>query len=299
MNSVLHIWTNVTTLALMIYDTDKASLALQTATRQTELTLDTCRRISALLDTPNPADHIGQLVPKGWHFPLIGAETIRRDLRQDGFPGLGLPFLQSSLPRVVAGGRKVFFHSPVPVGIPLLRTSQVTSVDNKQTSSGTICIVEICHNIKIDGDDHILLEEHQTFLLLSARHTDPKREEVAPDATPLLSKTIVLDDTSLFQFSALSFNSHKIHLDRAYARDVEGFPDLVVNGGLTTLLMTEMLRNELGRSVKAIKVTNNQPLFVNSPVTFSAFETEVGVQIYAVNDRNRIAAVMEATTHEL
>ena len=54
-----------------------------------------------------------------------------------------------------------------------------------------------------------------------------------------------------FSISALGFNSHKIHIDRAYARDVEGLPDLVVNGGLATLLLTEFLRVELGLSPDA------------------------------------------------
>ncbi|MCP6135008.1 hypothetical protein NL393_38110, partial [Klebsiella pneumoniae] len=81
-----------------------------------------------------------------------------------------------------------------------------------------------------------------TFVLMSAStYRQPNAEPAVPInlSNPRVHRP---DDTLLFQYSALGFNSHKIHLDRDYARTVEGFPDLVVNGGLTALLLTEYLR---------------------------------------------------------
>jgi 3-methylfumaryl-CoA hydratase len=97
----------------------------------------------------------------------------------------------------------------------------------------------------------------------------------------------------LFQFSALSFNTHRIHLDRDYARTVEGYPDLVVNGGITTLLMTEYARLNLGFIRGRIKVTNRIPLFVNRCITFMVEPTSMGSRISALNSEGVLAAEME------
>jgi 3-methylfumaryl-CoA hydratase len=273
--------------------------APQTVTRQTSFTQDMGLRLAAMLDLPFSLPMSEMPVPSGWHFPLIGAETARDNLRPDGFPGLGLPLPASALPRLVAGGRSVIFHCPLLIDGPMLRTSTVSAIKHKDTSGGPLSILTISHSLRAVGNAEAALEESQTYLLLSSRHVEREDGEVAPDMAPLLSKTVTPDDTLLFQFSALSFNSHKIHLDRAYARDVEGFPDLVVNGGLTTLLMTEMARVDLGLTIKAITVTNKRPLFVNRPITLSAFKAENGVKIVALDDRRRVAAEMEVTTHEL
>jgi 3-methylfumaryl-CoA hydratase len=275
------------------------SAAPQTVTRQTSFTQDIVLRLSAMLDVPFPPTASEGIVPTGWHFPLIGAETSRHNLRADAFPGLGLPFPASTLPRLVAGGRNVTFHSPLLIDAPMLRTSTISAIKHKDTSSGPLSIITMLHNIQAADNAETVLEESQTYLLLSSRHVERDDGEAAPDMAPLLSKTVTPDDTLLFQFSALSFNSHKIHLDRAYVRDVEGFPDLVVNGGLTTLLMTEMVRVDLGLTINALTVTNKRPLYANRPITLSAFTAENGVKIVTLDERLRIAAEMEVTTHEL
>jgi 3-methylfumaryl-CoA hydratase len=238
-------------------------------------------------------------VPKGWHFPLIGSDTLRRNLREDGFPGLGITLPDIGLPRLVAGGRSVEFLRPIEVGAALVRTSTITSVKHKEAATGPLAIVTIEHIILSKGEQKAALREQQTFLLLNARHVDRSDGESAPEQQALISKTVTPDDTLLFQFSALSFNSHKIHLDRTFAREVEGFPDLVVNGGITTLLMTEMVRTDLGLQISAIKVTNKMPLFVNRPITVKAYKMEGGIRLVALNDRLQIAAEMEATTYDV
>jgi 3-methylfumaryl-CoA hydratase len=252
-----------------------------------------------MLDLADCSAGLGHLVPTGWHFPLIGADTLRRNLRKDAFPGLGIALPDIGFPRVVAGGRSVDFLRPIEVGAALVRTSTITSVKHKDSKGGPLAIVAVEHLIRATCEKEAALREQQTFLLLNARHVDRLDGESAPEQPVLMSKTFTPDDTMLFQFSALSFNSHKIHLDRTFAREVEGFPDLVVNGGITTLLMTEMARTDLGLRISAIKVTNKMPLFVNRPVTVKAYKMEGGIRLIALNERLQIAAEMEATTYDV
>jgi 3-methylfumaryl-CoA hydratase len=238
-------------------------------------------------------------VPTGWHFPLIGSDTLRRNLRGDGFPGLGIILPDMGLPRLVAGGRSVEFLRPLEIGAPMVRTSTITSVKYKETATGPLAIVTVGHVILPQSEAEVALREQQTFLLLNSRHVDRLDGEPAPEQPVLVSKTFTPDDTMLFQFSALSFNSHKIHLDRTFARETEGFPDLVVNGGITTLLMTELVRTELAMGISAIKVTNKMPLFVDRPITVKAYKMEGGIRLIALNERLQIAAEMEATTYDV
>jgi hypothetical protein len=90
-----------------------------------------------------------------------------------------------------------------------------------------------------------------------------------------------------------SFNSHKIHLDRDYAETVEGYPDLVVNGGLTTLLLCEAVRRECGFDPHAYTVRNRSPLFCGSPITIFVAEEGNEVRAAACDPDGAVAAEME------
>jgi 3-methylfumaryl-CoA hydratase len=240
----------------------------------------------------------GQDLPQGWHFALIDCETPRALLRPDGFPGLGVPLPAIALPRLVAGGRSVTFRRPLAVGSRLIRSSTITDVLRKEGPAGPLAIVKVCHTFGEEGSGSELpakaaIHEEQTFILLQSPYDAmaTRRQAVPASAQPIL--TFTPDQTLLFQFSALSFNSHKIHLDRKFAQEVEGYPDLVVNGGLTTLLMTEIARCELGLRIKALSVRNTAPLFCDRVITFLVEPGAGFTRILAADDQGSIAAEMD------
>ena len=79
----------------------------------------------------------------------------------------------------------------------------------------------------------------------------------------------------LFRYSALTFNGHRIHYDLPYARDVEGYPGLVVQGPLTaTLLVHEAERHILGRHVSSIHYSGIQPIFAEAELMLAGSRTE-------------------------
>jgi 3-methylfumaryl-CoA hydratase len=259
-------------------------------------TEDWMRRIAAMLGLPGLGWSMGDPVPFGWHFPLLGAESHRDALRLDGFPGLGIPFPDIAGKRLVAVGRAVQSFGRICLGQDLERTSRIAAITPKSTVQGPMTFVTVDHAFR----DHLgatpILEEKQTFLLLDTLFvaTPP-----APPPSPYtIIKTITPDETMLFQFSALSFNSHKIHLDRDYARTVEGYPDLVVNGGLTTLLMTEIARAAFGENIKRLSVRNAAPLFCNRPIHFAQSDHHGRHAIFAIDDEGRTAATMEFETDD-
>ncbi|WP_349282913.1 FAS1-like dehydratase domain-containing protein [Polaromonas hydrogenivorans] len=262
-------------------------------TRDESCNLAAVRRVAAMLDLDPEEIREGDPLPRGWHFILLGADTRRSSLRSDGFPGLGVPMPDLGLPRLMLGSRTVTFHGDIPIGGSLRRSSAVKSLRQKQTDSGAMAIVTIGHELTLRGDEAPVLTETQTYLLLPASSSSPAGTYKHPAAVAERVKTARPDDTLLFQYSALGFNSHKIHIDRAHAQDVEGFPDLVVNGGLVTLLLTEFIRTDLLQTPKALRIRHLAPLFSRRPITLAADRNGDSWHLKAFDDNNTHAVDME------
>jgi 3-methylfumaryl-CoA hydratase len=258
--------------------------------------IETCnptmvRRVAAMLDAETNLFSAGDILPRGWHFFMLAGETRKSLLREDGFPGLGVPIPDLGLPRLLLGGRTVTYEQDIIIGAEIERTSFIKSITEKNSSTGPMAIVTLQHELRAVDNTTPALTETQTYILLSGNSLQSKIQKEAP--APILSKwskQITPDETLIFQYSALGFNSHKIHLDKNYAMNVEGFPDLVVNGGLATLLLTEFLRTELKIVLKDIKVKHIAPLFCNNAMTITAEceETNCKLNIF---DNNNVLAV--------
>ncbi len=264
-------------------------------TRLEACSVAVARRVAAMLDLDPDTIVEGNPLPRGWQFILFAADTRRSALRSDGFPGLGVQMPDLGLPRLLLGGRTVSYHSEIPIGATLQRTSSIKSLKQKETDSGPMAIVTIAHELRLADHKTSTLFETQTYLLLPERKGAIENDtgEPAPPVSADRIVTVVPDETLLFQYSALGFNSHKIHIDRSHARDVEGFPDLVVNGGLATLLLTEFLRRDLGLVAASLSVRHVAPLFCGRPVTLAADREGGKLRLKAYNDKNQLAVDME------
>jgi 3-methylfumaryl-CoA hydratase len=260
--------------------------------------LSMVRRVAAMLDLETDSFSEGDILPKGWHFFMLAGETRKTALRADGFPGLGVPIPDLGLPRLLLGGRTVNYQADIIIGDEIERTSFVKEIKEKTTINGRMAIVTIQHELRPVLQEQPAIVETQTYILkeelqITNYELGTKNQvSVAPQELLIPNFKFLIktpDETLLFQYSALGFNSHKIHLDRDYARNVEGLPDLVVNGGLATILMTEFVRNELKLNLVEIKVKHVAPLYCNRPLTIVFEENEL--KIY--NDKNEIAVIME------
>jgi 3-methylfumaryl-CoA hydratase len=272
------------------------SEASQSVQRVETCTVAAVRRVAAMLNIESEWMADGDPLPRGWHFVLMGADTPRAALRADGFPGLGVAMPDLGLPRLMLGGRAVSYRHDIPIGATVHRTSAVRSIVRKDTDAGPMAIAKIAHELRVATQDEPAVTEEQTYLLLGARKAtaDDRAAQSAPSRLPdERTQVIVPDDTLLFQYSALGFNSHKIHLDRAHAREVEGFPDLVVNGGLATLLLTEFLRRDLKAVPAALKARHLSPLYCNRPITLTARRERMRWRLSALDDKNFPAVEME------
>ncbi|MEQ1615907.1 MAG: hypothetical protein ABL904_24380 [Hyphomicrobiaceae bacterium] len=233
-------------------------------------TVTVVRRVAAMLDHDPAQLRDGGPLPRGWHFIVLGGETRRSDLRADGFPGFGVPMPDLGLPRLLLAGRSVEYISDLVIGAPVFRRSWVSKLDRKETANGPMSIVTIRHELSSTGAAPPAIVEDQTYILLGL---STERAATARPSQQVLGenmKVLVPDETLLFQYSALGFNSHKIHIDRDYARNAEGLPDLVVNGGLTALLLTEFMRQDIGVRPARLSAKYKAPLYCGRPMTLTA-----------------------------
>ncbi|WP_150126163.1 hypothetical protein [Blastomonas sp. RAC04] len=257
---------------------------------------DMARRIATMLDLAPQAWDPGNSVPFGWHFALFGGETRRAGLRSDGFPGLGIAMPPELGNRLVALGRIVKMPGRIMVEQKLQRSSRIARIVTKRSEDGPVQIVTVEHLVRDAIQEVLLLEEQQTYLCTN-RGFAPPVDDAAVEACDVVS-AVIPDETMLFQFSALAFNSHKIHLDRHYAQS-EGYPDIVVNGGLITLLMTEIARQRLSAPIRQLQLRNRSPAFCNRMIRFAVDDYPAGCSITALDDSNRVVATMEISTDEL
>jgi 3-methylfumaryl-CoA hydratase len=265
-------------------------------TRMESCSMAAARRVAAMLDLDPEGLAEGAPLPRGWQFILLGADTRRSAVRSDGFPGLGVPMPDLGLPRLLLGGRSVDYRHDIPIGSTVRRVSAVKSLTRKAGAQGDMAVVTIAHELHVPSVATAAIAETQTYLLLSGKNGAAEGPGLPQPVSAEHSRIATPDETLLFQYSALGFNSHKIHIDKAYARDVEGFPDLVVNGGLVTLLLTEFLRTDLELVPARFRTKHLAPLFCGRPITLAADRIGAAWRLRAHDDTGKIAAEMEVHT---
>jgi 3-methylfumaryl-CoA hydratase len=233
-----------------------------------EVTLPAVRRLAALLDLPPDDYRRGQLIPGGWYVVLFGGEARQSTLGPDGHPAKGQFLPPVPLPRRMFAGRRVWFHAPLRIGDEVSRVSRIQSIAPKQGRSGAMCFVTVRHEIA--SPRGLAVVEEQDLVYRESSPAAPTGIGASPAQqpdTPAWTRTLTPDPTMVFRYSAITFNAHRIHYDAAYTREKEGYPDLVVNGGLTTSLLWEFAAARSGRSIKASSSRNLRALFVDRPLT--------------------------------
>jgi 3-methylfumaryl-CoA hydratase len=209
----------------------------RTETRTDLITVAPMAALSATLDRDDPEPRAGDVVPPLWHWLYFLPRDRRSNLAADGHAHRGGFLPPVPLPRRMWAGDRIEFYRPLRVGETVTRTSRILDVKQKEGRTGPLVFVVVRHEI---GD--ALAEEHDIVY-----REAPKPGEVAPTppAAPAGShweRIIEPDDVLLFRYSALTFNGHRIHYDRRYATELEGYPGLIVHGPLIATLLVDLLR---------------------------------------------------------
>ena len=205
--------------------------------------------LAAALDREDAAPRAGTELPPLWHWLYFTPRALARDIDADGHAKRGGFLPPVPLPRRMWAGSRLEFHRPLCVGNEVTKHSRITAITPKSGRSGTLVFVTVRH--EYHSAQELALSEEQDIVYREA----PTKPAATPTPAPApeipmapngahYARKIVPDPVLLFRYSALTFNSHRIHYDRPYATDVEGYAGLVVHGPLIATLLLDLLRRE-------------------------------------------------------
>ncbi|MGJ7524694.1 FAS1-like dehydratase domain-containing protein [Variovorax sp. GB1P17] len=225
------------------------------------------RAFSATLDRDDPLPVAGTHLPALWHWLYFLPHHRQSEIGEDGHAKRGGFLPPVPLPRRMWAGGRLNWEpgNPLQVGDKIERTSTIVSVTHKAGRSGELVFVLVRHEVRNERG-LALTEEHDIVYRAAA-----EPGEKAPPPTPApkdatFSRDIVPDDVLLFRYSALTFNGHRIHYDRRYVTQVEGYPGLIVHGPLIATLLVDLLRRNVpGAQLARFEFRAVRPTFDIAP----------------------------------
>lgn len=254
---------------------------------------ETLNGVAAMLDHAVSPWRPGELPPLGHWFHFV-PQALQRDLSPDGHPRLGDFLPPAPLPRRMWAASDVRFFDPIGVGETIRRRSRIESVQHKSGRTGELVFVKIAH--EVFGPRGLAVRETQDVVYREAAPPGgdaPPPGETAP-ADPMWEEPFRADPTLLFRFSALTFNSHRIHYDRPYTMETEGYPGLVVHGPLlATLLMDLYLRKNPGAQPATFRFRARRPVIDVHPFAVCGAARDGGADLW-IRDHDGFVAMTAA-----
>ena len=249
--------------------------------------------MGAVLDRPR-TPQAGDPLPPLWHWMYFWTTARQSELGPDGHAQRGKFLPPVPLPRRMWAGGRLAFLAPVEIGTAVHRKSTIKSVEVKRGKSGDMVFVTVEHVI-FNARGIAMTEEHDIVYRDAPQGTRTTAPNPAP-AGGTWTETVHPDPTLLFRYSALTFNGHRIHYDRTYSTQVEGYPGLIVHGPLIATLLVELVQRKLPEArIKAFSFRAVSPLFDIEPFDICGEPPDADgvVTLWAKNVRGELA--MKAT----
>ena len=243
------------------------------------------------------------LFPLGHWLHFAEDDVPMSELGTDGHVKLGGFMPPVDLPRRMWAGSKLQFHSPILAEQKLSRTTTIESITEKAGGSGRLCFLVLRHEVSADGvlattDRHTIVYREATSAPEGSAAAPPREDSPAPEGWDWV-RSERPNEVTLFRYSALTFNSHRIHYDHPYVTGVEGYPGLVTHGPLTaTLLLDAFMKNHSEATIAKYDFRAKSPLFANEQIHLVGRRTDAGhheLQAIAPDGKTAIAATVTTT----
>lgn len=249
------------------------------------LSLSSARALAATLDRDPDALMAGDPLPAGWHWIYFPPLTRRSELGGDGIETRGAFLPPVPLPRRMWAGGRLRFPGVVRLGDSVRRVSTIQSIRPKEGRTGPLVFVTVRH--RISSSAGVAIDEEQDLVYRAESGSGAPSPVVAPEGGPAgapardraadsgrseegsspkaassdWSEPFTADEVTLFRFSALTFNGHRIHYDHPYVTGVEGYPGLVVHGPLLALLLLDAAVRHMERTPALFSYRARAPLY--------------------------------------
>lgn len=209
-------------------------------TRSEVIAAEPVESLAAVLEVEVPFT-AGAAVPPLWHWMYLLDRRRQSELGPDGHPTSGIPAPPGPGRRRMFAGGRVTTHASLVIGEPATKVTSIAQTVEKQGRTGPLTFVTVRQEIS-QGDRLVILEEQDiVYRAPGTGALPPAPEPPSPPAGPTLS--LAVDERLLFRFSALTYNTHRIHYDLGYV-PTEGYDGLVIHGPLQALLMGDHMRRQ-------------------------------------------------------
>jgi len=241
----------------------------------------------------------GEAIAPGWHLGYLHSYARRAALGGDGLPVEGGVLPKIPLPRRMYAGSSFSFDDDIRVGDKLRRETEFTDIQLRGGGTGTLIVTTQTRRIFTPRGLAVTEAANTVFreeVKAGEKSGIPTREAAPTDVS--WRRTITPDAVMLFRYSALTFNPHRIHYDRTYCIETEGYPGLVVHGPFSQQCLFDLLRDSIpGRKIKTFSVRARAPLFDTAPFDVIGRPTADGrgAELWTVTPAGTIAAQATAT----
>lgn len=246
-----------------------ADLGLEPVVEDT-LTAAHAQRLARTLDHDDDILASGEL-PLTWIWIYFTPTAPTSSLRDDGHPRAAGSGVLAGLDRRMFVGGSLDRRGPIRLDTVTERTSTITDTDHKHGSTGAFVIVTVEHAYRQNGEVVLVEQQRVLYRAAPASPVPAPGPPTDPRSTgPGLRRAVQPDERLLFRYSALTFNTHRIHYDHAYATKVEGYPGLVVHGPLTATLLADLASQHLERPLSSFSFRATAPSFAGHTISLYA-----------------------------
>ena len=241
--------------------------------------------------------HAPALLPALWHWLYFNPTVAQAEIGADGHPKRGGFLPPTTLPRRMWAGGHIRFLAPLRIGTCVKRQTMIRDVVLKKGKRGDFVLLSLEHRL-LNGNE-TAIEERQDLVYR------PIEPPATPDSNATLNEVRTPDiydqwrpDTvQLFRYSALTFNAHRIHYDRRYAEQIEGYPGLIVHGPLTATVLLERFGEHIGEPVLEFAFRAVRPLIVDQVVELGCRRRAVGdYEMWAASNDGQVSMTATART---
>jgi hydroxyacyl-ACP dehydratase HTD2-like protein with hotdog domain len=226
--------------------------------------------------TSNNAPPVGTPVPPGYHLVYFTPSIIESELGLDGTDRSVNP-LSPYTRRMWAGGELQWTQDTnflLRVGQEVRETTRLLSAEPKKLKSGGEMLLVGVEKTFENEKGVALVDKRSWVFQKEITPENPLAVPPKPEEKPLPEGSHMRDfcqtDTTLFRFSALTFNGHKIHYAPDWCREVEGHRSAVVHGPLNLVNMLDFWRDvskdgSTEAVPKSISYRAMSPLYMGEP----------------------------------
>ena len=262
----------------------------RTETATDMITQRMAAHMAATLGRDDPPPRPGDPFPVGWQWMVCAVAALPAEVGPDGLPARAGLLPPIPLPRRMWAGGRMTIHQPLKVGEAVRRTTELKSLVHKEGRSGAIAFATLKHDFA--GEAGLAIEEEMDVAFRAEKTEDEQAPPPVPaPAAAVWQRTITPDPLLLFRYSALTFNGHRIHYDRPYTMEVEGYPGLLVHGPLIATCLFDLMRRSTERAPASLSFRAMRPLYDTAPFEVCGAPTEdgTGCVLWALDPDDAVA----------